>query len=82
MASETLKLYKVTLRTTAVNFSPLSMAYVVATDPTSAYARMRESLKKRLWTNERSLELDHIDLIAECAHDPNCQTCLYLPGEY
>ena len=38
MASETLKLYKVTLRTTAVNFSPLSMAYVVATDPTSAYA--------------------------------------------
>ena len=54
------------------------VAYVVASDPTEAYSKLRGSLDKRDIGFGAERELQQIELLADSDDYPNCGMKLYL----
>lgn len=75
----TKKLYLVTLRGMLSNITgpAFGNAYVVATDPTEAYAKLRKRLDERDVGFSKDRELGSVTLIAESADYPDCGTIFY-----
>jgi hypothetical protein len=74
------KLYKVTLKgmTYSSTGPARGISYVVATDPTEAYERLRLFLDKEKYGYERERELHTIELMAEAFNYTNCGHILFL----
>lgn len=80
---ESLKLYLVECRGMAytVGGAPAhGRCYVVATNPTEAWERVRLDLEERDLGYPHQRELDKITLLAEDAPYPNCGARLYIGG--
>lgn len=75
------KLYKVTCR--GMNHDSGAniihgIAYVVATDPTAAYEKVRIYLNDRELGYDKDRELSRIELLAEIGDYPDCMMRLFL----
>ena len=75
-----LKLYKVTCKgmTTSFTGCAYGVAYVVASDPTEAYEKVRTDLEKQDLGFRKDRELDRIELLAENTDYPDCGLRLYI----
>ena len=66
------KLYRVTCRGMTCGDQHHGIAYVVATDPSEAYKKVRSSLDERKLGFQKDRELDKIELLAEVGNYPEC----------
>jgi hypothetical protein len=73
-------LYRVTLRgmkTSIAGTVAYGVSYVLASNPTSAYATVRYFLDKNDLGFSHERQLEKIELIAECKRYPECGTILH-----
>jgi hypothetical protein len=77
---ERMRLYRVTLRGMTHNSTGMAygVSYVVASDPTSAYQKVRDFLDKNDIGYSKDRELDKVELIADTYRYNDTRTILYL----
>ena len=74
------KLYRVTCRGMTSSFSSIihGIAYVVATNPTEAYEKLRNYLDTAELGFRREREMEKVELLAEETKYPDCGIALFI----
>ena len=74
------KLYRVTCTGMTSSFGCIAhgIAYVVATNPTEAYEKLRDYLDTAELGFKRAREMEKVELIAEETKYPDCGIALYI----
>jgi hypothetical protein len=75
---ETNKLYRVELKGLSGPIMDLSCSYVIATDPTSAYNKVKKWLDEKDYGFKHDRELSAIHLLAEDYEYTNVRTRLFI----